>query len=503
MSEEFIKDDTDLSLLERTNFQVAPSSDGKETDEFVDDVEALGRDEVGLARSPWMRIALAIGAASFALGFGFILSLGKGNSGQVAVESTDDSDESELTLQLEETADSSTGSNRSDMDAMRSEIALLEQQLALASVDRDPTAVSTARIAAPESPEEQVEPKRTQPRLATQPVSSIRTNPRPTPVPAAPRQPVVAHTVPSPPARTIVRTVPAPTPTPTPSPSFSNSSRPTEPVDPQQAWLAASTAGVFGHMPPMEAQDVQAEAIAQEPESEYRLESVNYIEVEERRFFSLNEPVPGLRYDGPLTVPMGSSAKAIVVSPISWIGKGDQFILQTSEDIFSSSEHVVIPKDSLVVVQPVSIDESSGLAELAAVGIEVDGEVIPVDYQKIAIRGKSGNPLIAKRYGDIGSDIAANDLEMFAVGALSGIGEILTRPDSQTITTGALSSSSSTDFGDRNILGAILAGGTRNLTDRMADRNDERLDEIRSRGVIYYLPEGEEVQFYVNSEFQL
>ena len=55
MSEEFIKDDTDLSLLERTNFQVAPSSDGKETDEFVDDVEALGRDEVGLARSPWMR----------------------------------------------------------------------------------------------------------------------------------------------------------------------------------------------------------------------------------------------------------------------------------------------------------------------------------------------------------------------------------------------------------------------------------------------------------------
>ena len=88
---------------------------------------------------------------------------------------------------------------------------------------------------------------------------------------------------------------------------------------------------------------------------------------------------------------------------------------------------------------------------------------------------------------------------MFAVGALGGIGRVLTRPNSQVITTGTFGATSSTDFGDPNILGAILAGGTEQLTERMAERNAERLAELRSRQDIFYLPEGTEVQFYVNS----
>ena len=506
MYEEEIRDDTDLSLLERTNFQVVPPSNGREVDSFVDEVEELGKDEVGPARSPWVRIAIATALGSFVLGLGFMLSLGKDNSGQVVVESADKAEETDLTLELEAPIDTLTGSNRSEMDTMRSEIALLEQQLALANVERDPTAVNAARRAVPDNSQGQAPVNQTKPKPVTKPVSSVRATPTPVPRPA-PRQVVSRPSVPRPASqpstRTIVRTVPAPTSPTISSPAFSRPSSRPEPVDPQQAWLAASTAGVFGAMPPMEAPEAQIETVAREPEPEYQLQSTNYVEVRDTGVFPSNEPVPGLFYDGPLTVPMGSSAEATVVSPISWIGEGDQFILQTSEDIFSRSEQVAIPEGSLIVVQPVSVDEGSGLAELAAVGIELNGEMIPINYQKIAIRGKGGNPLIAERYGNIGRDIASNDIEQFFVGALANVGTVLNRPNSQVITNGTFGSSSNTEFGDRNILGAILEGGAEDLSERMAERNEERLNEIRSRGVIYYLPEGKEVQFYVNSEFQL
>ncbi|MGB3766575.1 MAG: hypothetical protein WA947_08445 [Phormidesmis sp.] len=500
MSDEFIRDDTDLSLLERTNFQVVSTDNGKEADNFADEVEELGRDDVEPARSPWVRIGIAVAAGSFILGLGAMLSLGD-KKGEQVVKSTDKAEETALTLELEEPTDTSTAdANRSEMDEMRSELALLEQQLALSNIERDPTAANAARGNASGSPGTQAQSNQTQPKPDTKPVSSVRV------VPASPPRatPAARPPAPRPVAQPSTRTVVRPAPAAPAAPSFSGPSSRPEPVDPQQAWLAASTAGVFGSMPPMEAPEAQLEATtAQEAEPEYQLQAVNFVEVQDNTVFPSDEPVPGLFYSGALTIPMGSAAKATVVSPIAWIGENDQFILELSEDILSNSEQVAIPAGALIAVQPVSVDDDSGLAELAAVGVELDGEMIPIDYQKVAIRGEDGDPLIAERYGDIGSNIAANDLEMFAVGALGGIGEILTRPDSQTVTTGTLSSSSSTDFGDRNILGAILAGGTRDLTGRMADRNDERLDEIRSRGVIYYLPKGAEVQFYVNSEFQL
>ena len=347
---------------------------------------------------------------------------------------------------------------------------------------------------------------RTPQQPVSQPVSSVRVSPRPVPTSA----PVAARSYASrsasqPQPRTVIRTVPASSPPSSPSPSFSVAPVVVpEPVNPQEAWLAASTAGVFGAMPPMQAPETPAEAIAQEPEPEYELQSANYVqEAEDSGLFSAAESVPGLVYNGPLTIPMGSSAKAEVISPISWLGENDQFVLQTTEDVLSNSDQVAIPSGSRIVVQPISVDESSRIAKLAAVAVEISGEMIPIDYKKVAIRGAGGDPLIAEKYGNVGGDIASNDLEMFAVGALGGIGDILTRPNSQTVTSGTFSSSSNTEYGDRNILGAVLSGGTRDLTSRMADRNDERLSEIRSRGIIYYLPEGEEVQLYVNSEFSL
>jgi hypothetical protein len=519
MSDDFIRDDTDLTLLERTNFQVVSPNNGKEVDDFVDDVEELEKDEVGLARNPWVRIGVAVAVGSFILGFAYILSIG-GDNKQVAVKSTEKPDESGLTLELEKPAETPTTSDGSNIDDMRSEIALLEQQVALQSVERDPGAANRAALG---NSETQTKPSQTAAKPSARPIEPSRPSSAPAPRPVA--EPVASR--PIQPTRTVTRTVSVPatptsraTPIPasTPSPSFSNSNNRPEPVDPQQSWLMASTAGVFGAMPPMEVQQRPADnasAVSSESnkgaeeEPTYELKTASYTEsssveeVEKPSQFASNEPIPGLIDSGPSFIPMGRAVSAQVVTPISWLNDRDQFTLQLTADVLDQNDYVAIPSGSLVVVQPVSVDDSSGLAELAAVGVEIDGEMIPIDYQNVAIRGDGGEPLVAEKYGDVGADIASNDLEMFAIGALGGIGDMLTRPNSQSVTTGPLSSSSSTEYGDRNIFGAVLSGGTDNLTERMADRNEERLDEARSRGVIYYLPEGTKLQFYVNSEFQL
>jgi hypothetical protein len=241
MNNDFIKDDTDLTLLDRTNFQtISPKATNVET-EFTKDVETeLEKDTVGLSRNPWVRIAIAVGFGSFVLGFGYILSLGGDN--KVANAPVKNEEEEGLTLELEEPTSDFTNSEDPNIDMMRSEIALLEQQVALQTIERDPNAASNARTGHP-----QTRPSET---TASRPSTRTTESNRATPV-STPSRPSAAAVV-TQPARPITRTVTAapapisrPVPTTAPSaPSFSGSNSRPEPVDPQQAWLMASTAGV-------------------------------------------------------------------------------------------------------------------------------------------------------------------------------------------------------------------------------------------------------------------
>ncbi|EDX82541.1 hypothetical protein S7335_1245 [Synechococcus sp. PCC 7335] len=504
----FIQDETELGLVERTNFQSFESSfsddESINNDDYISQEEDLEDDSIPLSRNPYFR--LGIGGALFMGVVTFVLFLGGGQETQV-VEETNEAETSELTLG-EEGSEAFSQSQADEIDALNAEVALLEQEQRLAEVDR-----SNEIEIAPTEGSKETEDDATSPVAPTRPVSAIRTTappvPRPAPRPVAPPRPT-------------------PRPAPRPAPRISAPARSTpsvaaappsvsatEPVDPQAAWFSASNAGVFGHMPALEAIEevavTPAESIQQ---PQYQLQNAASFETDEvvdsyhaemSRIptSTRTSNIPGLIHPGTSIIPMGQKASATVTTPISWLGEGNQYMIALDEDVLDASGAVAIPTGSSVVVQPVSIDEGSGYAELAAVGLMVDGAVFPVDYQNVSIHGEGGNPLIAKRFGDIGGDIAANDFEMFAIGALGGIGEILTRPDSQVITNGAFGSSSSTEFGDRNLLGAVLDGGSQQLVGRMGDRNQFRLDELRSRDDIFYLAEGTPVQFYVNTSFSL
>ena len=276
--------------------------------------------------------------------------------------------------------------------------------------------------------------------------------------------------------------------------------------------------GVIGTMPNVEdevqpvSQNEPVESVEFQPEYYLKSQSVtspkpfstSFADYQEVDVEVVAQSIPGLRSNSePAAIALGTAAKGVVSTPISWLDDGAQYIITLTEDVVDTSGYVAIPSGSLVIVQSMQVDPSTGYAKLAVVGLSMDGEIIPVDFRTMDIYGRNGDPLIAERYGDVGGDIAANDAEMFAIGALGGVGRVLTRPDSQVITTGTFGSTVSTNNGDRNILGAILDGGTQELIGRMGDRNDQRLAEIRSRPDIFYLKEGTEVVFYINEELSL
>ncbi len=495
---DYIPDDTDLSLLDRTDFQTVDRTSPDAVNEFVSDVEKLEDQTVHLSRNPYVRVGAVLGLTFFALGFGLMFSLGSRHQEQSVVP--EEPEASALTLELTPDADSGnlSAAETAEVDALRSELALLQQQMALAEVDRDDDQLlveaqrrrlETGSVASPSSPVASA-PAAGRPAAAASPVATpVRSTLAPAPavrIPPSPAAPVVRPASPA-----VLRSAPV-------SPPPASRSADYEAPDPHQAWYEASNSGVFGSMPVVQkvSEPVATETIDDSP---YQLKTASFTEPQSA--YESVKSVPGLIE--PDTIPMGQSADAVVATPIVWLNQNDQFLIELQEDILNNRGEVAIPAGAAVVVQPVSVDASSGYAALAAVGLLIDNQLIPIDYTTVAIRGESGDPLIAERYGNPGSEIAANDLELFAIGALGRIGDVLTRPDNQSISTGAFGGSVNTEYGDRNIVGAILQGGAEQIADRMSDRNESRLSELRSRAQIYYLPEGRRVQFYINAGFLL
>lgn len=514
-----LKDETSYrSLSEDNDFQTVDLTKEKTDSQartFVDEIDELADNRVHPARNPFIRLALGGGVLAFLLGFGIITHLG-GRNEPVAEENTEES--------VESVEENITTEQQLENDRLRSELALLEQQIELANMERDPITATdsspanstpTATSRTPETTPSQVRnrPPTRSTTTASRPVSTV---------PPRPQQ----RTVPQP-QRIITRTVSTPsTPPPIATSSRSAASAPNYiPQDPNEAWLAASKAGVMGVMPVENAAsvtDTNTEVAIAPAQPEYYLKGQTVSDASQDEFdveysdfreeyadetsVSFRGDVPGLLSTDngqPGQIILGTEVEAVVVNPITWLDDEAQFVISTTEDVVDATGNTVIPADSLVFVQPVEVNEDNGHARLAVVGFNVNGETFPVDYRTIDIYGEGGDPLIADRYGDIGGDIARNDIEMFAIGALAGIGEELTRPDSQTISTGTFGSTIATDNGDRNILGAILAGGADQLTDRMGSRNDERLNDIRSREDIFFLDQGKKVSLYFNEEMFL
>ena len=216
---------------------------------------------------------------------------------------------------------------------------------------------------------------------------------------------------------------------------------------------------------------------------------------------------------------VGATASGKLVTPLIW-GKhstnnastksgtpteGEKFIVQLVEPITEEGGFVTLPKGTQIVVYVRDI-EKSGLVQLEATQIVIDGNEYVLPAGAISIRGSSGQPLMASKWGDKGAEIASRDAGTFVVGSLAKVGKVLNQPKEEQYSAsngfGGTTTFSSTRRGGPNILGAVLEGGFEPLTEQILERNKRALSEIQQREEVWYVRGGTDVQVFVNQSFQ-
>jgi Bacterial conjugation TrbI-like protein len=216
---------------------------------------------------------------------------------------------------------------------------------------------------------------------------------------------------------------------------------------------------------------------------------------------------------------VGSSSSGKLVTPLIWANnrvnnvdrqsnskqQSDKFIIQLSKSLKTKDGFVILPRNSQIIVQVKDI-QKSGFIELEATQAIIDGKEYVLPANTIAIRCKSGQPLIASKWGDKGGEIASRDAETFAVGSLAKVGKVLNQPKEEQTSNnsdfGGTSSFSSIRRNRSNILGAVLEGGFEPLTQQILQRNQQALQEIQQREDVWYVKAGTDVQVFVNQTFQ-
>jgi Bacterial conjugation TrbI-like protein len=216
---------------------------------------------------------------------------------------------------------------------------------------------------------------------------------------------------------------------------------------------------------------------------------------------------------------VGSSSSGKLVTPLIWAKnqpnnavlnstkqrQQDKFIIQLSKSLTTKEGLIILPKGSQIIVQVKDI-QKSGFIELEATQAVIDGKEYVLPANTIAIRGKSGQPLIASKWGDKGGEIASRDAETFTVGSLAKVGKVLNQPKEEQTSSnssfGGTSSFSSIRRNRSNILGAVLEGGFEPLTQQILQRNQQALQEIQQRENVWYVKAGTDVQVFVNQTFQ-
>jgi Bacterial conjugation TrbI-like protein len=281
------------------------------------------------------------------------------------------------------------------------------------------------------------------------------------------------------------------------------------PIDPNKAWNDLAQSATYGSLPVMITPPLPPAPVAittpapklQTPQSDmgglpslssYQLQSSN--------------PSRKLR--------IGTQVKATLLNPIAWSGDGKdvafsgngaptpKFIARLEQPLKDSDGNEVVPQGAEIVVAVRSLEPRSGMAELTALQMIIDNQEYAPPIGAITLRGANGNPLIADKFQDKGKDIGAADRSMFFFGALSKVGELLNRTDSNVVITAGGSSSSSSS-GKPNVLGGILQGGFGALAQQQQQRNQQWLQEIIQRPDIRYIPAGKELSLYINQTVAL
>jgi hypothetical protein len=120
----------------------------------------------------------------------------------------------------------------------------------------------------------------------------------------------------------------------------------------------------------------------------------------------------------------------------------------------------------------------------------------------IQVRGKDGQPLIARQFTDKGKEIAALDAGQFLLGAVRRSAELYTRSNTR-VQNGDGTTVVTEENPPPNILAGALEGGTSAILDTISERNQRAVEAIQNRPPIHFIKAGSPVQVFVNQSMQL
>ncbi len=217
----------------------------------------------------------------------------------------------------------------------------------------------------------------------------------------------------------------------------------------------------------------------------------------------------------PKTIPIGSSAEAELATPIYGETSRSRreenednnvYIVSLKQSLKAADGTAALPTGSQIYAKIDSISEN-GLMQLEIVKIKTreNGEIVEktVPQNALMIRGKQGKPLIAKQYRNNGSSIARNDALSFALGGVGKAAELINRNESEVV-TGENGTIAVTNVNrDPSLPAGILEGGIKTVVPQITRRNQRAISQMSRKTNIWYLPEGKEVEVFVNQETRI
>lgn len=212
---------------------------------------------------------------------------------------------------------------------------------------------------------------------------------------------------------------------------------------------------------------------------------------------------------------VGEFASGVLVTPVvkqqentrnerQQTDDGRRSVAQLAEDLRDNYGDVAISSGSLLAVEVISVDGGS-YASVQVTSIIKDKTEYPISKGAITVQGSGGKPLIAKKFQDLGGEIAQYDLTVGLVSALGEVGEIINQPNVEEEIedefTGRIRRRSSGNR--RDLGGALLEGAFGELSRIVSDRAETSTEEILARPNVWYIPKGTKVTFLVNRTLEL
>lgn len=183
-----------------------------------------------------------------------------------------------------------------------------------------------------------------------------------------------------------------------------------------------------------------------------------------------------------------------------------RFAVQLTSPLCNAYEQPLLNSGTLIIFTISNVASNGWVEAIAESVVFPDGREYRLPPGVVSIRGAGGEPLIAKKWDDKGSEILSQDANAFLFGALSNMGRVLNQPRSESYEYnsgfGFGGSRSQINRGTPNVLGAVLEGGFSPVLSSIMQRNAIAMQEIRQRPNIWYVKAGQNVEIFVNQSFQ-